>query len=448
MTHPHNIQGADLHPAAPPLRDATSNAVDILGIGFGPANLSLAIAIEEHNTQLPAARRVRARFVERQPRFGWHDGMLLPGATMQVSFLKDLVSLRSPTSSYSFLNYLHENDRLIDFINLKTFFPTRREFHDYLGWAAARVDVPVSYGTTATRIDHADGALTVSAQASDGTVEEITAGSVVLGTGLQPVLPAGVTAGDRIFHNHRLLTHLQQLPSRRHGRFLVVGAGQSAAEVTAYLHSTYPDAEVHASIRRFGYSPSDDTPYANRIFDPGSVDEYYTAPPELKKRLLELHWTTNYSAVDAELIEDLYRREYDEKLQGARRLFVHRVTEVSDLTENATGVVATLRDLGDRGSIPLEVDAVVFATGFRSASLRTLLGDSIDQAAAFDEDAPVVARDYSLCLPGLEGRVFLNGGVQHSHGISSSLLSNLAVRAGEILRTATTPHRQRTTTGS
>ena len=33
--------------------------------------------------------------------------MLLEDATMQVSFLKDLVTLRNPASEYGFLSYLH-----------------------------------------------------------------------------------------------------------------------------------------------------------------------------------------------------------------------------------------------------------------------------------------------------------------------------------------------------
>ncbi|TCJ30699.1 lysine N(6)-hydroxylase/L-ornithine N(5)-oxygenase family protein [Parafrankia sp. BMG5.11] len=424
------------------------DVVDIIGIGFGPANLSLAIAIEERNGARPAADRVTARFVEAQPRFGWHDGMLLPGTTMQISFLKDLATMRSPTSSYSFLNYLHERGRLSDFINLKSFFPTRLEFRDYLAWAAARVNVPVSYGARATRVDHDGAAFTVMVSGGGGGREAVRARSVVVATGLRPVLPDGIEAGPRVFHNHGLLSSLDRLPSTPHGRFLVVGAGQSAAEVAAYLHDTYPAAEVHASIRSFGYVPSDNTPYANRIFDPASVGEYYTAPPDVKQQLLRRHWSTNYAAVDAELIDDLYRREYDEKLRGVRRLFVHRVTEVESLREGPGGVVVALRDLGARARTPLEVDAVVFATGFRPSDPRGLLGDGIDLEAALDGDESLVARDYSLRVPGLEGRIFLSGGVQHSHGLSSSLLSTLAVRAGEILEAAVPTHRSHMATGS
>ncbi|MEV7142393.1 lysine N(6)-hydroxylase/L-ornithine N(5)-oxygenase family protein [Streptomyces tauricus] len=419
--------------------DYAGGEVDILGIGFGPSNLSLAIAIEELNARRREGRQLTARFVDAQRRFGWHDGMLLPGTTMQISFLKDLVSLRTPTSPFTFLNYLHEQGRVSDFINLKTFFPTRREFHGYLSWAASRIDLPVSYGTKATHIDWSGGRFEVTLESVvDGSeVTRVAARHVVIGSGSRAVLPEGIAPGARVFHNHQLLNRLAELPSRPHGRFLVVGSGQSAAEVAAYLHDSYPDAEVHASFRRYGYTPSDDTSYANRIFDPEAVDEFYTAPPELKQQLLDYHWQTNYSAVDADLIKDLYQREYDESTCGVRRLIVHRVTGIERLSEGSDGVTVTIRDLGNRGSITLEVDAAIFATGFRPADTRSMLGPSIDGSSSFEGDLPIVERDYRLRLRGVPERIFLNGGVQHSHGLTSSLLSNVAIRAADILRAIT-----------
>ena len=47
-----------------------------------------------------------------RPEFRWHPGMLVDGATLQVPFLADLVSLADPTSRYSFLNYLRERGLL------------------------------------------------------------------------------------------------------------------------------------------------------------------------------------------------------------------------------------------------------------------------------------------------------------------------------------------------
>jgi L-ornithine N5-oxygenase len=151
-------EGGDATVTAP--RTGPDTIHDILGIGFGPANLALAIAIGEHNARVPASRRINARFLERQPRFGWHRGMLIDDATMQVSFLKDLVTMRDPTSDFSFLCYLRERGRLVDFLNQKTLFPLRVEFHDYFEWAAARVADVVDYSShvlSVTPVRGADG---------------------------------------------------------------------------------------------------------------------------------------------------------------------------------------------------------------------------------------------------------------------------------------------------
>lgn len=65
------------------------------------------------------------------------------------SCLKDLATLRSPTSPFTFLSYLHSQNRLSEFINKGTTIPSRREFADYLRWAAQEVEkrgVNVAYG--------------------------------------------------------------------------------------------------------------------------------------------------------------------------------------------------------------------------------------------------------------------------------------------------------------
>lgn len=102
---------------------------DVIGIGFGPSNIALAIALEE---QRQSGHHIDTLFIEKQPHFAWHKDMLLDGADMQISFLKDLATLRNPRSRFTFTNYLFEKGRLQDFINLKTFFPSRHEFNDYL----------------------------------------------------------------------------------------------------------------------------------------------------------------------------------------------------------------------------------------------------------------------------------------------------------------------------
>lgn len=413
-----------------PLDSSTSgDVVDVVGIGFGPSNLGLAIALRERNA-IPGNTPITSAFVEAKPEFAWHPDMLLPGTTMQISFLKDLVTLRNAASEYSFLAFLHERGRLQHFINRQTFFPTRIEFHQYLEWAADRVAADVRYGTRATRIvDHPDHFEVVLEGARGGSVR---ARNVVLAGGLSARLPEGVHASARQFHNHSLLSGLAGLPSSSNHCFVVVGAGQSAAEVAHYLHEQYPGAQVHAVFGKYGYTPADDSPYANRIFDAEAVDAYYGSSAEMKARLLSYHRGTNYSAVDLSLIERLYEIEYAERVSDARRLFVHGGSAIGETRETPGGVSVRIEN-GLTGEVEqVTADAVVYATGFTSMPLGGILGDLY--APHEPAEGARVSRDYRLrTTRPTAGGVYLQGGTEDTHGLTSSLLSNIAVRSAEIV---------------
>ncbi|MFJ6852738.1 lysine N(6)-hydroxylase/L-ornithine N(5)-oxygenase family protein [Streptomyces sp. NPDC091271] len=418
--------------------DGAPQVHDLIGIGFGPSNVAMAIAIGEHNTGAGAHEAVTARFFEQQPRFGWHRGMLIDDATMQVSFLKDLVTLRNPASEYSFLCYLKSRGRLVDFINHKSLFPLRVEFHDYFEWAAAKVDAMVSYGHEVVGVTPVvrDGVveyLDVTVRSAEGLVAH-RARNVVIGTGLRPLMPEGVERGDRVWHNSDLLAKVEGLKGTSPSRFVVVGAGQSAAENVAYLHRRFPEAEVCAVFSRYGYSPADDSGFANRIFDPGAVDEYFAAPGSVKRRLMDYHGNTNYSVVDIDLIDDLYRKTYQEKVLGTERLRFLNVSRLAAVEEEADMVRATVKSLVTGEEIVLDADVVVFATGYSPVDPLGLLGEVADRCLR-DEDGRVrVERDYRIATgPGLNCGIYLQGGTEHTHGITSALLSNTAIRVGEIL---------------
>ncbi|ULP34706.1 lysine N(6)-hydroxylase/L-ornithine N(5)-oxygenase family protein [Mycolicibacterium rufum] len=402
--------------------------LDVLGVGYGPSNLALAVALHEHNQG--ATVPLSAEFVELKPEFGWHTGMLIPGATMQISFLKDLVTQRNPMSDFTFLNYLTERGRLTEFINYKTFFPTRLEFHDYLAWAADKVAASVRYGSRVTSIRDIDGLFHV--EVSGERPATVRARNVVIAGGLEPRLPPGVEKSARQIHNHRFLHDLDRLPSRRHNRFVVVGAGQSAAEVCAYLHDL-PSVEVHGVFAKYGYSPADDSPFANRVFDPDAVDDFYSADPRVRRQLLNYHRSTNYSAVDLPLIEDLYAREYAERVAADRRLFLRGASSICATTEDDDGVEVDILHHPTGDIDRLECDAVIYATGFAPASLRGILGDL--HARVVEQDGhPTVSRDYRLITdPPTAGSLYIQGNTEHTHGLTSSLLSNVAVRSGEIV---------------
>lgn len=423
---------AQARPGDPPLIH------DLIGIGFGPSNVAMAIAVGEHNARVGREEVITTHFFEQQPRFGWHRGMLIDDATMQVSFLKDLVTLRNPASEFSFLCYLKSKGRLIDFINHKNLFPLRVEFHDYLEWSAAKADDMVSYGhevvgvTPVVRegvVDHLD----VTVRSGEGLALH-RARNLVIGTGLRPLMPEGVERTDRIWHNCDLLTKVDALKGADPSRFIVVGAGQSAAENVAYLHRRFPQAEVCAVFSRYGYSPADDSGFANRIFDPEAVGEFFTAPENVKRKLMDYHRNTNYSVVDIDLIDELYRQMYQEKVLGTERLRFLNVSRMTGVTETPTNVHATVQSLVTGEETRLDADVVVFATGYRPADPLGLLGEVADRCLRDDEDRVRVERDYRIATdPELRCGIYVQGGTEHTHGITSSLLSNTSVRVGEIL---------------
>ena len=418
--------------------------LDVVGVGFGPANLALAIAVHEGGQGFAP---LNAQFLERKPSFGWHRGMLLPGATMQVSFLKDLATMRDPGSGFSFLNYLHDRGRLVDFVNAKTFFPTRVEFHDYLEWAAARVDGLVRYGAAVERIE---------AVPAEGAVEELDVvvreggrrrvlrtRNVALGTGLRPRMPEGVAVTGRVWHSSELLDRLAALPAapRAVG---VLGAGQSAAEVTEHLHTRYPDAQVFAVHARYGYSPADSSPFANRVFDPAAVDVFHGASPEVREQIVDYHRGTNYSVVDAGLIDELHRRVYAERVTGRQRLHVLSSSRAGLVDDDGRRVRLDVEHLPSGAVRTLELDLLVCATGYCPADPSPLLGELLERCDRDARGRLLAGRDYRVGTdPSLRAGLYLLGGTEHTHGISASLLSNAAVRAGEVhaslLRSARTP---------
>lgn len=415
---------------------------DVIGVGFGPSNLGLAVAIEEYNLFAEASghRILTPMFFERQPDFSWHGGMLLETATVQVSFLKDLVTMRNPVSDFSFVAYLHDQDRLADFINHKTLYPLRLEFNDYFAWAARRVAHCVTYSREVIEVRPVieDGVITafdVTVARPTKQVDVHRARNVVIASGLTPHLPEGVTLSDRIWHNFDLLRRLEQLEHRRPPRrFVVVGAGQSAAETAEYLSSRFPQAEVCSVFARFGYSPADDSSFVNRIFDPASVDEFYSAPEDVKRQLAGYHRNTNYAAVDADLIDALYRRVYTDKVLGRQRLRVLHASQIVEVDETDDGLAVSVEHLPDGRLDRLDADVIIYATGYRPSDPQQVLG-RLGRLCRRDSAGRLsIGRDYrlELTLP-CRGGLFVTGASEHAHGLSSTLLSNVAVRAGELL---------------
>ncbi|MDT0616395.1 lysine N(6)-hydroxylase/L-ornithine N(5)-oxygenase family protein [Streptomyces lancefieldiae] len=423
------------------MSDRVHETHDVVGVGFGPSNLSLAIALEEYRAN-GVEHEISSLFLERQASFGWHRNMLLPSATMQISFLKDLVTFRNPTSSFSFIAYLHASGRLPQFVNNQDFFPTREEFHQYLEWAQARVADRISYGSEVLSIRLPSGAAPEGADhlrlevadARGGADRVVRARNVVISTGLVPSMPEGTECDERIWHSSEFLEKYRRINPRELRRVAVAGAGQSAAEIARFLYDELPHAQVYAVIPSYGYSVADDTPFANQIFDPAAVDDYYFGTEQAREAFWRYHRNTNYSVVDDDVIRALYRRSYDDDVRGVRRLEFLNLTRVTGVKREGDETRVSLQEGPDAAVRELNVDALVCATGYDAMEPADLLGD-LDRLCLRDEAGRHrVERDYRLVTaPGMRCGIYLQGGTEHTHGLTSSLLSNIAQRSGEIV---------------
>lgn len=256
-------------PGPTPNTMATSD-YDIVCVGFGPAALSIAIAVEERGM------RANMLFLERQPRFGWHCGMLFPEARMQISFIKDLATLRNPRSKYTFLNYLQEQNRLVAFTNLSTTLPLREEFNDYMSWCASHFNGWVEYGkevvgvwpgtTEAVSANCPIRNFKVVIQDMESQqTRSVTTKNVIIATGGKPAIPfphPRALAQSKIIHSSAYLSTTPQLlrdPNHEY-TLAVVGGGQSAAEIFDDLSSKYPHARITLITRASSLKPSDDSP--------------------------------------------------------------------------------------------------------------------------------------------------------------------------------------------
>lgn len=404
---------------------------DLIGIGFGPSNIALAIALDEEPSE---ARRLDALFIEKQATFAWHKDMLLDHAHMQISFIKDLATLRNPTSRFTFINYLHEKGRLQDFVNLKTFFPSRQEFNDYLGWAAGQFRDKCAYGEEVTEVlpEKRQGEVTllrVRSRDTTGESRERLCRNLVVSVGGTPNIPDCFKAlrhDKRVFHSSGYLRHIAEHPKAR--RIAVIGAGQSAAEIFVNLHGRDSHSKVDLIMRARSIRPSDDSPFVNEIFNADFVDHVYSRTRDERGALLREFWNTNYACPDLALIENIFKIFYDQRVTGDERHAFLRRHEVQSARADDEGIHLNLLDLNEQRERTICYDAVVLATGYE----RELHKGLLDPISSYLGDW-AVDRDYRLrTAPGFEPAIFLQGACESSHGLSDTLLSVTSVRTGEI----------------
>lgn len=431
------------HDDHPPARDCVH---DLVGVGCGPANLALAVALDEE-AERPGGVELDHLFLEARPGPSWHPDMLLENSLVQITVLKDLVTTVNPRSRFTFLNYLKERGRLFEFLNLRDLFPSRAEFNDYLTWVAGELSDRIRYGRRVRGIHPVEGRggvelLEVEAEREDsGELDRFVTRNVVVATGGRPWTPPGIDlpdgpAADRVFHSDQFMTRIDRgFPDRTAPyRFVVVGSGQSGAELFHCLMNRYPNADVTATVRGFGYKPADESDFVNEVFSPDMVDFFYGLPEDRRERIVSSFRDVNYSVVDQPLIRKIYRAIYDERVVGRERARLVPYQELQAVDVRDESVRLRFRDLVRDRDREIECDGLVLCTGYRWDKEHPLLEElapwiETDRAGGYR-----VLRDYRLATrPDFAPGVYLQGYCESTHGISETVLSLLAVRAQDVL---------------
>ena len=436
------------------------DSFDLICVGFGPASLAIAVALHDATTHngnpSSSSSTPRICFLEKQDSFRWHAGMLIPGSTMQISFIKDLATIRDPTSKFTFLNYLKNKNRLLQFANLGTFLPTRMEFEDYLWWCAEHFSEDVRYGQEVTRItpgrscrekSKVDLFTVESFDQTTGKNVSRSARHVVIAVGGRPNIPDPFPPHHPgVIHSSSYCSSISRLLSCKEDpyRIAVVGSGQSAAEIFNDLRTRYPHSLTTLIIKDTALRPSDDSPFVNEAFDPERVDDFYHRSHDQRLETLESNRSTNYGVVRLELLEEIYRFLYQQRVQEPdERLWRHRILtsrKVADVQDSHNGgLKLTLRKThptDEEESEVLDVDVVVVATGYTRNAHEAMLQDLAYLNPNKSREWRV-GRNYKLELDKdlvhEDVGIWLQGSNESSHGISDTLLSILATRSGEIV---------------
>jgi L-ornithine N5-oxygenase len=410
--------------------------IELLAIGAGPSNIGLAVALEELAPDLAA----NSLMIEKDEAIAWQRGMLMPWAQSQVSFLKDLVTLRNPRSRYSFLSFLHHMGRLDEFVNLSSFTPYRREISDYLRWVAESLQtVRVEYGRRCVGIEprrDEHGTLTGwNTRLADGST--IRSKVLVLGIGRDANIPAEFAAlpAERYIHSTQYVPRIGEFaakpPDERPQRMVVIGGAQSSAEMLYSVMRDLPGCQPTLIMRSAGFSAYQTSKFTNELYYPSFIDDFYHALPEAQEQMLREMHNTNYAGLNPALLEELYRTMYLERLNGKERLRIKTMSDVIATRMERDEIVLEVSDRKTGYVEEVRCDLVLLGTGF----IRQMPMAVRRLAADLGVPRVEVTRNYRLVIdePVSGAACYLQGVNEATHGIADSLLSVIGARSADIV---------------
>lgn len=340
--------------------------IDILGIGIGPFNLGLASLLSHH-------QEIKAVFLDKKQQFHWHEGLLLEGTTLQIPFFADLVTIADPCHPLSYINFLHQHDRLHQFYYYDHLLIPRREYDHYCRWASKQLpDCHFGENVLDVTYDEKRDKFIIESQSNNEQNQFYLSQDLVIGIGTQPHYPKWLSACVHPLVKHAAEFATLQKELNQCKQVTVVGSGQSAAECVLALYRTLSPEKIQAGAsirwitRSAGFHPMEFSKLGQECFTP-SYMQYFQSIPREKRREIAAGQGLIYKGISFSTIGEIYDLLYERTVAGADAgLTLYSNCEVEDLQVSSSGQINLScwhTQLDQRQTI--QSDAVIAATGYR-----------------------------------------------------------------------------------
>ncbi|NIK12741.1 lysine N(6)-hydroxylase/L-ornithine N(5)-oxygenase family protein [Alkalibacillus almallahensis] len=406
-----------------------------IGVGIGPFNLGLAALTED----LDDVDRI---FFDETPKMNWHPGMLIDGMDLQVSFLADLVTFADPTSRYSFLNYLHDHERLYKFFFYHRLEIPRQEYNDYLQWAAAQIN-GLYYGHRVVDvIDHQND----SEPHYEVVVEDVEQGEtshyytkhVVMATGSKPLVlnAAEDLPEEDVLHTSQYLEHKDELLKSDH--VTVVGSGQSAAEVFYDLLQERKNYSFHITwfTRSKGIFQLEAASIGQEFFSPKYVDYFHQLEFDKRMRTLETLDPLR-NGVDVKTLDHIYHLLYNFSIgETDPQVTIQPLTEVNDIKQKDGSYELVCQQWQEEQSFEYDTEKIVLATGYKPDIPKWFTDRFEDRVKWENKDKWMydLTREYRLQFNDeRDHQFYVVTNIDHSHGTAATNLGLAVQRNMEII---------------
>jgi lysine N6-hydroxylase len=395
--------------------------INLAGIGAGPFNLSVAALLQK-------APDFSYAFYDKKPHFSWHPGLMLPGAKLQTSWMKDLVTPVDPTSRYSFLNFLVAKGRFYSFINADQPAISRHEFAQYLEWVSAQIPA-VQYDRCVREVNHKNGRFWLR---FDDRI--ISADHLCMGTGTQPYVPEFATPylGKQVFHGGAVLNSPRDFSGKR---VAVIGGGQTGAELFLELISgSWGECRgVSWVSRRDNFDQLDEAPFTNDVFTPSYVAHFLGLSKQQKQHHVAQQKLAS-DGISPSTLQEIYQKLYQIQIVQERNADIQLMPSRQLVAMQKRGVGFGLDIVhSHEAAEQIEADVVIFCTGFRAVIPACL--EPLAHLLHWDDEGVLSMQDnYQVNWQHAhQNRVYAVNASRHHHGIVDPQTSLMAWRAANIV---------------